>query len=97
MSKARSAALQKEIDRLAAEIRQEHSKLEDAGKKDLLFIQKHLKKAAKAMKKSIKKARPASRGEKKKPARGTSKEQPPRAKRQAPAKTDPPVDPRGRE
>jgi len=92
MPKARSAALQKEINHLAAEIRLEHSKLEGAGKKDLLFIRKHLGKAAKAMKRNIRKAKPSSKGKKKSPVPGTPKQRSPRAKRQASAKTVPPKD-----
>jgi len=97
MPKARSAALQKEIDRLAAEIRSEHSKLEGAGKKDLQFIRKHLRKAAKAMNRSIRKAKPAPKGKKKPPASGAPKQRPPRAKQHGSANTGPPVDAQGRE
>lgn len=79
MSKARSAALQKEINRLAGEIRLEHAKLEDARKKDLLFIYKHLRKAAKAIRKSAKKAKPSPQRRKKSAAPRAVKQRPPSA------------------
>ena len=69
--------------------------LEGAGKKDLLFIYKHLKKAAKGIKRSSTKAEPTPRRKKKSAASRTKKLPPPGAAKKSPAKTKPPIDPQG--
>lgn len=92
MSKARSAAIRRDISRVAAAIHRKSSKLDDAGKKELAFIHKHLRKAAKAMERSAGKATPPRKRKKKIPAPPARK---PRATREAPVKTRPPVKPQG--
>jgi hypothetical protein len=88
MSKARSAALRRDISRLAAEIHRKSSKLDDAGKKELSFIHKHLRKAAKALQRSDGKAKPARKAGKKSPVPPARKSRP---GQEAPAKARPPV------
>lgn len=88
MSKAKSSALRRDIGRLAAAIHQKSSKLGDAGKKELSFIHKHLRKAAKAIEKNVGKAKPTRRAGKKSPAPRAQK---PRPGQEAPAKARPPV------
>ncbi len=90
MSKAKSAALRRDISRLAAAIHLKSSKLDDAGKKELSFIYKHLRKAAKAIERNVGKAKPARK--KKSPAPRTRKPRPPQEAR---AKARPPVKPQG--
>jgi hypothetical protein len=92
MSKAKSAALRRDISRLAAAIHQKNSNLDDAGKKDLSFIHKHLRKAAKAIERNVRKAKPVRKKEKKSPAQQARK---PRSTQQAPAKARPPVKTQG--
>ncbi|HEX7574637.1 MAG TPA: hypothetical protein VF514_16240 [Bacteroidota bacterium] len=92
MSKGRSATLRRDISRLAATIHQKNSKLDDAGKKDLSFIHKHLRKAAKAIERNVGKAKPPRKAEKKSPAPRTRKPRPPQ---QTPAKAQPPVKAQG--
>jgi hypothetical protein len=95
MSKARSAALHRDIRRLAATIHQKNSKMDDAGRKELSFIHKHLRKAMKAIERNVGKAKPARKGEKKAPAPRAKKPRPRRATQEAPAKTRPQVKAQG--
>jgi hypothetical protein len=92
MSKATLAALRKDISRLAATIHQKNSRLDDAGKKELSFIHKHLRKAAKAIARSAGAAKPARNAEKKSPAPRARKKRPPQ---EAPAKARPPAKAQG--
>ena len=88
MTKARSAALRRDISRLAAEIYRKNSKLDDAGKKELSFIHKHLRKAAKAIQKSVGKAKPVRKAGKKSPVPTPGRRRPGQG---SPAKARPPV------
>ena len=92
MAKVRSAILRKEIDRLAAVIHQKHVKLEEADKKELAFIHKHMRKAAKEIVRIA--ARMKTVPPKKKPSPEPRKEtkRAPRAEKKAPGSTRPPVD-----
>jgi hypothetical protein len=92
MSKARSASLRREINRLAAAIHLKSPRLDDAGKKELSFIHKHLRKAAKAIDRSAGKAKPVRKKEKKSPPPRARK---PRPAQESPAKARPPVKPQG--
>lgn len=92
MSKARSASLRRGISRLAAAIHQKSSKLDGAGKKELSFIHKHLRKAAKEIERNVGKAKPVRKKEKKSPAPRARK---PRPTQGAPAKARPPVKAQG--
>ena len=92
MSKARSAGLRRDISRLAAAIHLKSSRLDDAGKKELSFIHKHLRKAAKEIERSAGKAKPVRKKEKKSPAPRTRK---PRPAQESPAKARPPARPQG--
>ncbi len=88
MSKARSAALRRDISRLAAAIHRKNSRLDDAGKKELSFIRKHLRKAAKEIERNVGKAKHARKAGKKPPAPRARKAGGPQ---ESPAKVRPPV------
>ena len=92
MSKARSAELRRDISRLAAAIHLKSSKLDDAGKKELSFIHKHLRKAAKVIERSAAKAKPVRKKAKKPRAPRPRK---PRPAQVSPAKARPPARPQG--
>ena len=95
MSKAKSAALQREIGRLAAGIHQKSSKMGDAGRKDLSFIHKHLRKAMKAIERNAGTAKPPRKGGKKAPTPRSKKPRRPRATQEVAAKTRPQVKAQG--
>jgi hypothetical protein len=95
MSKARSAALRREIGRLAAAIHQKNSKLDDAGKKELSFIHRHLRKAAKAIERNVGKAKPVRKKDKKEKKSPAPRARKPRPTQEHPAKGRPPVKAQG--
>jgi len=95
MSKAKSTALQKDITRYAVVIAQKHAMLGGAGKKDLSFIRKHLRKAAKAMTDSARKAGPVPKRKAKAPSPRAKKERSPLPGKVAPVKPRPPIGPQG--
>ena len=95
MSKAKSTALQKDIARFAAVIARKHAMLDGAGKKDLSFIRKHLRKAAEAMNDSARKARPATEKKAKAAPPRSKRERSPQPGKIAPVKPQPPLEPRG--
>ena len=95
MSKARSAALRREISRLAAMIHQKNSKLDDAGKKELSFIHRHLRKAAKAIERNVGKAKPVRKKDKKEKKSPAPRARKPRPTQEPPAKGRPPVKAQG--
>jgi hypothetical protein len=57
MSKRKTAILRRKIAQLAAGIYSKNSSLSDAGKKDLAFISKHLRKALKAIQRNQSKSK----------------------------------------
>jgi len=92
MSKVRSAILRKEIERLAGVIHQKHGKLDEAEKKELAFIHKHLRKAAREMVRIA--ARMKSTPAKKKTAPLRKGAKPPaRVVKKSPAAAKPAVEP----
>ena len=95
MSKAKSATLRRDISRLAATIQQKSSKMDDAGRKDLSFIHKHLRKAMKAIERNVGKAKPPRKAGKKAPASRAKKPRPPRTTQEVSAKTRPQVKTQG--
>jgi hypothetical protein len=93
MSKARSAALRRDIERLAAVIHQKHLRLEEAEKKELAFIHKHLRKAAKEMVRIAARLKTVPARKKAAPAPRKGTKPPPRTVKKAPAGARPPLDP----
>ncbi|HTY00064.1 MAG TPA: hypothetical protein VMG09_08570 [Bacteroidota bacterium] len=89
MSKVAAVALLRDIHRLVAEIHQNHLKLDDAGKKDLSFIHKHLRKAGKAIKRIVAKTQPIRGAEKKTASPRATRKREPRSKEKGSTKTAP--------
>jgi hypothetical protein len=74
MSKQKTAILRRKIAQFAAGIYRKNSGLSDAGKKDLAFISKHLRKALKAIQRNQSKSKKSvARAPKKGSARSTKK------------------------
>jgi hypothetical protein len=92
MSKVKSATLRREIERLAGVIHQKHAKLPEAEKKELAFIHKHLRKAAREMVRIAARMKTVPPKKKASPASRKRTKRQLQVKKNAPAASKPSVD-----
>lgn len=96
MAKVRSAILRREIDRLAGVIHQKHAKLEEADKKELAFIHKHMRKAAREIVRIAARTKSSPAKKKASPAPRKGAKRPARVEKKSTATAKPAVEPQAK-